>query len=155
MEQSSLQKKKFNQKFLHIIGPMECRKMFIERWVHYSHSAFVYFLVGCHAGALSLPGWHHLCPPSLSPEWRHFNIDLEKPGNAKGGSVSVPLTYCLTGLESAAWQLTIFVFICKTDQSKPVKQEVNSTVILPPLVFPGETNLSLYKHFCQWRLNFL
>ncbi len=56
MEQSSLQKKKFNQKFLHIIGPMECRKMFIERWVHYSHSAFVYFLVGCHAGAVSIPG---------------------------------------------------------------------------------------------------
>jgi len=28
------------------------------------------------------------------------------------------------------------VFICKTDQSKPVKQEVNGTVIFPPLVFP-------------------
>jgi hypothetical protein len=25
----------------------------------------------------------------------------------------------------------------KTDQYKPVKQEVNCTVILPPLVFPG------------------
>jgi hypothetical protein len=30
-----------------------------------------------------------------------------------------------------------FVFICKTDESKQVKQEVNCTVILPPLVFPG------------------
>ncbi len=59
------------------------------------------------------------------------------PGNAKGGSITVPLTSCLTGLESAAWQLTIFVFICKTDKSKLVKQEVNGTVILPPLVFPG------------------
>jgi hypothetical protein len=29
-----------------------------------------------------------------------------------------------------------FCFISKTDLSKPVKQEVNSTVILPPLVFP-------------------
>ncbi len=58
-------------------------------------------------------------------------------GNTKGGSITVPLTSCLTGLESALWQQTIFVFICKTDQSKPVKQEVNSTVILPPLVFPG------------------
>ncbi len=28
-----------------------------------------------------------------------------------------------------------FVFICKTDLSKPVKQEFNGTVILPPLVF--------------------
>ncbi len=33
--------------------------------------------------------------------------------------------------------MTIFVFICKTDQSKPVKPEVNGTVILPPLVFPA------------------
>ncbi len=43
----------------------------------------------------------------------------------------------MTGLESAVGQLTIFVLICKTDYSKPVKQEVNCTVILPPLVFPG------------------
>ena len=26
---------------------------------------------------------------------------------------------------------------CHTADSKPVKQEVNGTVILPPLVFPG------------------
>ena len=32
-----------------------------------------------------------------------------------------------------------FVFICKTDQCKQVKQEVNGTVILPLLVFPGQT----------------
>jgi hypothetical protein len=46
-------------------------------------------------------------------------------GNTKGGSIIVPLTSCLTGLESAVWQLTIFIFICKTDKSKPVKQEVH------------------------------
>ncbi len=28
---------------------------------------------------------------------------------------------------------------CHTADSKPVKQEVNSTVILPPLVFPGRS----------------
>jgi hypothetical protein len=65
--------------------------------------------------------------------------EFDKPGNTKGGSITVPLTSCLTGLDSAVWQLTIFVCICKTDKSKPVKQEVNSTVILPPLVFPGQT----------------
>jgi hypothetical protein len=42
----------------------------------------------------------------------------------------------LFGLESIVSQLTIFVFICNTDYYKPVKQEVNGTVILPPLVFP-------------------
>jgi hypothetical protein len=36
-------------------------------------------------------------------------------GNTKGGSITVPLTSCLTGLESAVWQLTIFVFIWKTE----------------------------------------
>jgi hypothetical protein len=40
---------------------------------------------------------------------------LDEPGNTKGGSITVLLTSCLTGLESALWQLTIFVFICKTD----------------------------------------
>jgi len=38
-----------------------------------------------------------------------------KPGNTKGGSITVPLTSSLTGLESAVIQLTIFVFISKTE----------------------------------------
>jgi hypothetical protein len=63
------------------------------------------------------------------------------PGNTKGGSITVPLTSCLTGLKSPVLQLTIFVFICKTDQSKPVKQEVNSIMILAPLVFPACSNV--------------
>jgi hypothetical protein len=37
------------------------------------------------------------------------------PGNTKGGSITVPLTSYLTGLESAQLQLIIFVFIYKTD----------------------------------------
>ncbi len=40
-----------------------------------------------------------------------FNLS----GDTKGGSIAVPMTSCLTGLESAVCQLTIFVFICKTD----------------------------------------
>ncbi len=32
-----------------------------------------------------------------------------KPRNTKGGTITVLLTSCLTGLESAVWQLTIFV----------------------------------------------
>ncbi len=38
-----------------------------------------------------------------------------KPGNTKGRNITVPLTSCLTSLESAVGQLTIYVFICKTD----------------------------------------
>jgi hypothetical protein len=37
------------------------------------------------------------------------------PGNTKGGNITVLLTSCLTRLELAVGQLTIFVFICKTD----------------------------------------
>jgi hypothetical protein len=43
-------------------------------------------------------------------------------GNTKRGSITELMTSCLTGLESAVWQLTIFVFIFKTEQTKPVKQ---------------------------------
>jgi hypothetical protein len=64
-------------------------------------------------------------------------VAILESGNTKGGSIIVPLASCLTGLESTARKVTIFVFVCKTDYSKPVKQEVNGTVILPPLVFPA------------------
>ncbi len=72
------------------------------------------------------------------------------PGNTKGGSITVPLTSCLTGFESAVWQLTILVFICKTDYSKPVIQEVNGTEILPPLVFPGSTHTTGWGKIPVW-----
>jgi len=48
---------------------------------------------------------------------------------------TVDLLYDWFGISCMA--TTIFVFICKSDVSKPVKQEVNSTVILPTLVFPA------------------
>ncbi len=73
-------------------------------------------------------------------------------GNTKRGSITVPLTSCLTGLELAMWQLKIFGFFCKTDYSRPVKQEVNVTMILPPLVFPddlyvyAEKSVSIYAY---------
>jgi hypothetical protein len=57
-------------------------------------------------------------------------------GILKGGSITVPLTSFLTGLESAAWHLTISIFICKTDYSKPVKQEVNGTMDTSPFSIP-------------------
>jgi hypothetical protein len=34
-------------------------------------------------------------------------------------------------------QIKTKIVSCHTADSKPVKQEVNGTVILPPLVFPG------------------
>jgi hypothetical protein len=56
--------------------------------------------------------------------------------NSKGGSISVLLTSCLTGLDFPVLQIKTKIVSCHTADSKPVKQEVNGTVILPLLVFP-------------------
>ena len=60
-----------------------------------------------------------------------------RPGNTKGESITVPLTSCLTGLDWSVLQIKTKIASCRAADSKPVKQEVNGTVILPPLVFPG------------------
>ncbi len=54
-----------------------------------------------------------------------------KAGNTKGGSITVPLTSCLTGLDWSVLQNKTKIVSCHTADSKPVKQEVNGTVILP------------------------
>ncbi len=59
-----------------------------------------------------------------------------KAGNAKGESITVPLTSCLTGLDKSVLQIKTKIVSCPTADSKPVKEEVNSTLILPSLVFP-------------------
>jgi hypothetical protein len=58
-------------------------------------------------------------------------------GITKGGSITVLLTSCLSGLDWSVLQIKTKIVSCHTTNSKPVKQEVNGTVILPPLVFPG------------------
>jgi hypothetical protein len=57
-------------------------------------------------------------------------------GNTKGGSITIPLTSCLTGLDKSVLQIKTKLVSCHTADSETVKQEVNGTVILPPLVFP-------------------
>ncbi len=61
------------------------------------------------------------------------------PGNTKGGSFTVPLTSCSTGLDYSVLQIKTTISSCHTADSKPVKQEVNGTVILPPLELPALT----------------
>jgi hypothetical protein len=69
---------------------------------------------------------------------------LESPlsGNTKGGSFTVPLTSCLTGLDYSVLQMKTKIVSCHTADSKPVKQEVNGTMIPPPLLFPALTQLT-------------
>ncbi len=47
------------------------------------------------------------------------------------GSITVLLTSCLTGLDQSVLQIKTKIVSCHTADSKPDKQEVNSTVILP------------------------
>ncbi len=62
---------------------------------------------------------------------------VDEAGNTKGESITVLLTSCLTGLDKSILQIKTKNVSCHTADSLPVKQEVNGTVILPPLVFPG------------------
>jgi hypothetical protein len=57
--------------------------------------------------------------------------------NTKGGSITVPLTSCLTGLDSSVFQIKTKIISSYTADSKPVKQGVNGTGVLPPLVQPA------------------
>jgi hypothetical protein len=45
----------------------------------------------------------------------------------------------LIGLDYSVLLIKTKIVISHTADSKPVKQEVNSRVILPPLVFPGSS----------------
>ncbi len=78
---------------------------------------------------------------------RKNNDRIVKPGNTKGGSITVLLTSCLTGLDYSVSLIKTKIVSCHTADSKPVKQEVNGTVILPPLVFPGQTLCSCSCNF--------
>ncbi len=74
------------------------------------------------------------------------------PGNTKGESITVPLTSCLTGLVQSVFQIQTKIVSCHTADSKPVRQEVNGTVILPTLVFPAsacsQTTGEFVEHLC-------
>jgi hypothetical protein len=65
-------------------------------------------------------------------------LDKLSPGNTKRGKITV--TSCLTGLDKSVLKIKTKMVSCHTPDSKPVKQEVNGTVMLPPLVFPALAN---------------
>jgi hypothetical protein len=55
----------------------------------------------------------------------------DKPGNTKGGSITVPLTSCLTGLDQSVLKTKTKIVSSHTPDSKPGIQEVNGTTVLP------------------------
>ncbi len=80
----------------------------------------------------------------LDGEQQVFRIEcfqlqvIAKVGNTKGGSITLPLMSFFTGLDQSVLQIKTKIVSCHTADSKPVKQEGNGTVILPPLEFPAQ-----------------
>jgi hypothetical protein len=60
----------------------------------------------------------------------NFFCKWNNAGNTKGGSINVPLTSGLTGLDRSVLKIKTKIVSCYTSDSKPVNQEVNGTVIL-------------------------
>ncbi len=69
------------------------------------------------------------------------------PGNTKGGSITVPLTSCLTGLDLSVLQIKKKNVSCHKADSKTVKQEVNGTAILPPCLSNEMSMIATKKHY--------
>jgi len=68
-------------------------------------------------------------------------IQHVRPGNTKGGKYhcTIDLLFDWFGISCITPDNSCFYL--QTDYSKPIKQEVNGTMILPPLVFPGPPKL--------------
>ncbi len=67
---------------------------------------------------------------------------MKNTGNTKGGSITILLISCLTGSDLSLLLIKTKKFCSHRADSKPVKQEVNGTGILSPLVFPEEHHSS-------------
>ncbi len=87
-------------------------------------------------------------------QWKAINSKQrdrwQHAGNTKGGSVTVPLTFGLTGLDWSVLQIKTKIVSSHTADSKPVKQEVTGTVILSPLVIPATCIPFKACAFCPW-----
>jgi hypothetical protein len=56
---------------------------------------------------------------------------------SEGVNITVSLISCLTGLDKSVLEIKTKIVSCHAADSKPVKNEVNGTIILPSYVFPA------------------
>jgi hypothetical protein len=82
-------------------------------------------------------------------------IPWVNPGNTKGGSITVPLTSCLTGLESAVWQLIFFYLqnrLIQTSQTGGRQYNDTSPFSIPRLILLIKCGANLLTFIRQgWR----
>jgi len=78
-------------------------------------SLLVFGLFNIGEYSLEQPVWGHVCSWLCSRKVKKNTLAGNTKGRSERGSITVWLTFCLTGLESAVWLLTFFLFICNTD----------------------------------------
>ncbi len=112
----NMRKSHLNEEFLVLLGPIISR-FFLHVQMR---KKLTKTTKGACSSPISMGGSNRQWQANTSSWWYIINYSRKKcfnigPGNTKGGSIIVPLTSWLTGLEPAVWLLTIFVFIWKTD----------------------------------------
>ncbi len=80
----------------------------------------------------------------------YFTTELQwlLAGNTKRGSITIPLTSLFDWFGLVCFANKNKIVSCHTADSKPVKEEVNGTLILPPLVFPAFRNSFYLAYSC-------
>ncbi len=91
------------------------------------------------------PAWTQLTSEDVNSRRNFFadktsrvssSITIFGPGNTKGGKHHCTIDLLFDWFGFSLLQIYTKIVSCHTANSKPVKQEVDGTVILPPLVFP-------------------
>ncbi len=72
-----------------------------------------------------------------------FWQNIGKTGNTKGGKYHCTIDLLLDWFGLVCFANKTKIVSSHRADSKPVKQEVNGTVILPPLVFPGQEYINI------------
>ncbi len=79
---------------------------------------------------------NHYCSRYVSVSHIHPSLIFAARNTCGGRGSTVQLTSCLTCLDQSVSQMKTKIVSCHTTDSKPVKQEVNITVIHPPFSAP-------------------
>ncbi len=92
--------------------------------------------------------WKDEWTDSWADRWTDKRTDggTDRWMNEQMGKQTDGRTSCLTGLDQSVLKVKTKIVNYHTANSKAVKQEVNSTVVLPPLVFPGQIYTQMDRH---------
>jgi hypothetical protein len=76
-------------------------------------------------------------------QWSFWPSVIVKPGNTKGGSIIVPLTSCLTGLDWSVLQIKTKIVSSHTADSKLVRQDCQWYSDTSPFSIPWLNSINI------------